>query len=166
MADRHGVTLRYRLVHPQDQRPAAVYGDYEAGERTMRLLMPLTMMNASGDAFRALKVDTTDDVLIVCDDVNLPLGTLRLRPGGGAGGHRGLESCLEALGTEQVPRLRLGVGAAAMPSDLRDYVLSPFTGAERPQAAAMAASAADACEVWVKEGIDVAMNRYNRAQGD
>ncbi len=100
----------------------------------------------------------------MCDDANLPLGTLRLRAEGGAGGHHGLQSCLEALGTERVPRLRLGVGAPDMPRDLTDFVLSPFGSDERPVVRRMVAQALEACEAWVTEGMAAAMNRYNKAQ--
>ena len=161
LAERRGAQILTRRVNAQDGRPAGVSGEYAYEGQTVQLLMPLTMMNESGDALRGLEADVKD-VLIVCDDVNLPLGTLRLRVEGGPGGHHGLQSCLEALGTEQVARLRLGVGTAELPSELHDFVLSPFDPAERPVMKSMIAQAADACEVWVKEGVEMAMNRYNR----
>ena len=163
LADRHQVQLLHRLVSPRDGRPAGVCGEYREGQETVRLLMPLTMMNESGEALRAVDVDLPS-LVVVCDDVNLPLGTIRLRPDGSAGGHHGLQSCLEVLGTEQVARLRLGVGTAEMPRDVRDFVLSPFRNAERPHMQRMVAQAADACETWVKGGIEAAMNRYNRVE--
>jgi PTH1 family peptidyl-tRNA hydrolase len=161
LAERHGVELRDRLVNPGDGRPAGVSGEYREGEQTVKLLMPLTMMNESGDVFRAAAA-APEELLIVCDDVNLPLGALRLRPQGGAGGHQGLQSCLEALGTEQVARLRVGIGTAELPSDLESFVLSPFRREERPKVKRMIEQAAEACEAWVREGIETAMNRYNR----
>ena len=163
LAKRHGVPVRTPLVHPADGRPAAVYGEYQEGGETVRLLMPLAMMNESGDALRALPTPP-QDLLIVCDDVNLPLGALRLRAQGSDGGHHGLHSCLEALGTEQVARLRVGVGVSPLPRELEAFVLSPFAPAERPAIARAVAQAADACAVWVTEGIEVAMNRCNRTQ--
>jgi PTH1 family peptidyl-tRNA hydrolase len=102
-------------------------------------------------------------LLIVCDDVNLPLGTIRLRLQGSAGGHHGLQSCLEALGTEEVPRLRIGVGVEPLPADLDGFVLSRFSSAERPIAKQAVERAALACEAWVTEGMETAMNRYNRS---
>ena len=161
LAERHGAQILNRRVNPQDGRPAGVSGDFTHAGQTVQLLMPLTMMNESGDALRGLEADVKD-VLVVCDDVNLPLGTLRLRADGGAGGHHGLQSCLEALGTEAVARLRLGVGTAELPKDLHDFVLSPVAPAERPVMKHMIAQAADACEAWVTEGVEMAMNRYNR----
>ena len=163
LAERHGAQILNRRVNPQDGRPAGVSGEFTQAGQTVQLLMPLTMMNESGDALRGLEADVKD-VLVVCDDVNLPLGTLRLRAEGGAGGHHGLQSCLEALGTDGVARLRLGVGTAELPKDLHDFVLSPVAPAERPVMKHMIAQAADACEAWVTEGVEMAMNRYNRAQ--
>ena len=163
LADRHHVQIVQRFVSPADERPAGIYGDYEDGSQAVRLLMPLTMMNESGDALKGMQVPA-QDILLICDDVNLPLGTLRLRPEGGAGGHHGMQSCLQALGTEAVPRLRLGVGVEALPSDLHDFVLSPFRSTERPLINAALAQAVEACETWTREGIEVAMNQYNRVQ--
>jgi PTH1 family peptidyl-tRNA hydrolase len=163
LAERHGVVLRERLVNPDDGRPAGVAGEYRQGEDSVRLLMPLTMMNDSGDLFKAVRSEPSD-LLIVCDDVNLPLGTIRLRALGGSGGHHGLESCLAVLETQAVARLRIGVGAAALPKDLTEFVLSPFGPSERTLVRQTVAQAADACETWVREGIEVAMNQFNRSQ--
>lgn len=133
------------------------------------LAQPQTYMNRSGHALRCL-VELREippaNLLVVYDDVHLPLGRLRLRPEGGPGGHRGIESIVENLQTIKVPRLRLGAGPAAdlaqaLPADLADLVLSPFSAEEAPVVEAMVAAAADACEVWAREGIAVAMNRFN-----
>ena len=164
LAERHQAPMQRRLVSPRDGRPAGVCGEYAEQGETVQLLMPLTMMNESGEALRVAGI-APGQLLLVCDDVNLPLGTIRLRPDGGAGGHHGLESCVEALGTEQVARLRIGVGVTALPPDLSDFVLSPFDTEERPVAMRAIEQAAEACEVWTREGVDVAMNRYNRVQG-
>ena len=163
LGDRHEITLQQSLASRTDQRPAAVCGDYLLGAEPVRLMMPLTMMNESGDALRAVEV-TPDQLLVVCDDVNLPLGTIRLRPSGGAGGHHGLASCLEALGTDSVPRLRVGVGTPELPRDLEDFVLSQFSREERPVIRQAIEQAADACEAWIANGMAVTMNQYNRAQ--
>lgn len=163
MAERHSVQIRHRMVSPVDGRPAAVSGEYRDGRETVQLLMPLTMMNESGDAMRMVEV-TGSNLLLICDDVNLPLGTIRLRPQGSAGGHHGLESCLAALGTEEIPRLRIGVGTAQLPRDLERFVLSPFSSDERPVIRQAIEQAADACVTWIKEGIEAAMNQFNKAQ--
>ena len=162
LAQKHQVRLSQSLLNPEDQRPAAVFGDYQDGNRTVRLLMPLTMMNESGDAIKALS-EPAANMLIICDDVAIPLGTIRLRPQGGGGGHNGLASCITALATEQVARLRVGVGTASTPKELREFVLSPFPSAERPLIKQAIEQAAEACEVWVREGIEAAMNRCNQA---
>ncbi len=161
-AMRHQVRIDQRVVSLADARPASVYGDYTVGAKPVRLLMPLTMMNESGEALKGSTVPL-QDLLIVCDDVNLPLGTIRLRPQGGAGGHHGLESCCEVLGTEEVPRLRVGVGIESLPRNLEDFVLSPFQASEWPLVKRAVEQAAEACDSWITEGIDVAMNRYNTA---
>ena len=157
------VTLSQRLVNLTDQRPAAVAGTYQDGETTVRLVLPLTMMNESGEALVAIEAKPAE-LLLVCDDVNLPLGALRLRPQGGAGGHHGLESCLGALGTEAAARLRIGVGVEPLPRDLHDFVLSEFRPEERPAITRALEQAAEACQVWAMEGLEVAMNRFNTVQ--
>ena len=129
---------------------------------SVQLLQPQTMMNHSGVSLIPLaKQASPQDLLIVCDDVNIPLGTLRVRASGGPGGHHGLESCLAHLGTEDVPRLRVGVGRASMPNDLTGFVLSAFDREERPQLEEALSRAVEACEVWIEDGIHAAMNRTN-----
>ncbi|MGH9379226.1 MAG: aminoacyl-tRNA hydrolase [Thermoanaerobaculia bacterium] len=132
------------------------------------LVQPQTYMNRSGYALRCLterEASPPERLLVVYDEVSLPLGRLRLRPSGGPGGHRGIESVLQNLRSERVPRLRLGIApeAAGVSGDeLVDYVLMPWRADERPAAEEMVGRAADACECWLAEGIDEAMNRYNR----
>ena len=163
LAEQRSVRVEQRQLNPIDGRPAAVYGDYTLHGHEIRLLMPLMMMNESGEALRQLPVSPTD-VLVICDDVNLPLGTLRLRSSGGAGGHHGLESCLGTLGTENVPRLRIGVASGPLPKDLTDFVLTRFTADERPTIREAIHQATEAAELWAHEGMDAAMHRYNRTQ--
>jgi peptidyl-tRNA hydrolase, PTH1 family len=130
------------------------------------LAQPQTYMNRSGWAARCL-VEThgiePPDVLVVYDEVALPLGRLRLRKSGSPGGHRGLESVIENLRTDEVPRLRLGIAPEEPPrgEDLVEFVLSPFLPQEREAVAAMVQRAADACEVWLKDGPDAAMQKFN-----
>ena len=131
------------------------------------LVMPQTFMNRSGFALRCLaerhQLDT-ESILVVYDEVHLPLGTLRLRPKGSPAGHRGLESILENLGTDLVPRLRFGVGSQDGPpngADLVDFVLSGFEEAEQEDVDTMIRRAADACETWAAEGTEAAMQRFN-----
>jgi PTH1 family peptidyl-tRNA hydrolase len=131
------------------------------------LALPQTFMNRSGYTARCLMERhgfTPPSVLVVLDEIALPLGRLRFRPSGSPGGHRGLESILESLQSDAVARLRLGVREGDAPvtgEGLADYVLSPFSPAAEEQVVEMVARGADACECWLREGIDRAMARFN-----
>jgi PTH1 family peptidyl-tRNA hydrolase len=133
---------------------------------SMDLVKPQTFMNRSGHAVRCL-VDRhgyqPGNILVVYDDIDLPLGTLRLRPGGSPGGHRGLASVIESLRTDRVPRLRLGIapGAGASAGDLAEFVLQGFEPAERAVVERQVERAADACEAWLEQGVESAMNAFN-----
>ena len=136
------------------------------GEREAILAKPKTFMNLSGEAVGRIaafhKIDPAD-VLIVVDDVQLPLGRLRCRPSGSAGGHNGLKSVIQHLGSQDFPRLRVGVGRGDPQWDLADHVLSPFQGGEQESARQAVARAADAVEVFLQDGIGAAMNQFNAA---
>jgi len=128
------------------------------------LLCPHTYMNRSGASVLAArdfyKLESAD-LLIVCDDFNLPLGKLRLRPKGSAGGQKGLQDIFRCLGTQQVPRLRIGIGSPPGQWDVADYVLSKFTSEELPTIERAVARAADAATDWMRSGIEACMNQYN-----
>jgi len=130
------------------------------------LTKPLTFMNLSGDAVAAMaryyKVETPD-LLIVCDDVNLPLGRLRVRGSGTEGGHNGLRSMAAMLGTIDYPRLRIGVGRGDLRRDMADHVLARFEPEEEPGIEAAVARAADAVETWIDDGLAKTMNVFNRS---
>ena len=162
LARRVRVALRHRLT--RGRHVAARYGDWPCGEGVARLLLPQMMMNASGEALAHLQEwrVTPTEVLVVCDDVNLPLGTLRLRARGGAGGHHGLASCLTTLQTEAVPRLRVGIGIEPLPKDLTEFVLSPFHTEERAMMRQTMGRAAEVCQVWAQDGLEVARNQMSR----
>ncbi len=127
------------------------------------LLEPQTFMNLSGQAVSTAvgfyRLDLVE-MLVICDDFNLPLGQLRLRTGGSHGGHNGLRSVIEHLGTEEFPRMRLGVGPVAG-KDTVDFCLAKFRPGEEAAVAEMVARAADAAQVWLESGIEEAMNRFN-----
>lgn len=131
------------------------------------LAKPLTFMNLSGHAvgevLRFYKIDLAD-LLIVVDDTNLELGRLRARPSGSAGGHNGLKSIIGAFGTEDFARLRVGVGRGDARRDLADHVLAKFDPEERTIVAEAVGRAADAAELFVAEGIQPVMNRFNRKE--
>jgi|SRR5215510_12466273 len=131
------------------------------------LVKPTTFMNESGRAVSAVTAFykiKPEDVLIVFDEAQLPLGRLRLRPSGSAGGHNGLKSVIEHVGSN-LPRLRIGVDRGHPDTDLSDRVLSRFPTSERETIEAAICRAADAVQSWNDFGIDVAMNRFN-AKGD
>jgi PTH1 family peptidyl-tRNA hydrolase len=134
-----------------------------AGQRAL-LLWPHTLMNRSGQSVSAA-VKFYDlplaEVLVVGDDFNLPLGTLRFRSQGSAGGQKGLKNIIERLGSDEVPRLRIGIGPVPAAWDPADFVLSRFGADERPTIAEAIERAADGAECWVAEGILASMNRYN-----
>ena len=131
------------------------------------LAKPLTFMNLSGhavgDLLRFFKVDFSG-LFVVVDDVNLELGRLRTRATGSAGGHNGLKSLIEQLGTEDFARLRIGVGRGHARRDLADHVLATFDREERAAVAEAVGRAADAVELFVAEGIAPVMNRFNRKE--
>jgi PTH1 family peptidyl-tRNA hydrolase len=139
-------------------------GRGKAGRFEALLVKPQQYMNRSGLAVKAVLSEGWNPgrVLVVYDDVYLPLGTLRLRPSGGPGGHNGLESVIEAAGTTSVPRLRIGVGPAPASADLKEYVLEPFTGDEREIVPRVIEAASQAAHDAVALGLTEAMNRWNR----
>lgn len=134
-----------------------------AGQKVL-LLTPLTYMNLSGASVLAArdfyKIELPD-ILVVCDDFNLPLGKLRVRAKGTAGGQNGLANILERLGTDDVPRLRIGIGTPPAGRDAAGYVLGRFAKDEQPVIAEALDRAAAAAATWVDLGIAEAMNKYN-----
>jgi PTH1 family peptidyl-tRNA hydrolase len=138
-----------------------------AGRRVL-LLKPTTYMNRSGKSVLAVcqfYEIPPGNMLVVLDDVDLPLGRIRLRPGGSAGGHKGLADVLNRLDEMEVPRLRLGIGK--VDSELTvGHVLSHFAAGELPTAQQVVNRAADASECWLTQGLDAAMNEYNRPLPD
>ncbi len=134
------------------------------GEKVL-LLKPLTYMNLSGDSVAQAarnNADSPADILIVYDEVDLPLGALRLRKLGSAGTHNGMKSVVERLGTDEVPRLRMGVGAEAAKGERVAHVLGKFRPDEREAIEQAIERAVDACMCFIKEGLDAAMNRFNK----
>ncbi|MBI3318092.1 MAG: aminoacyl-tRNA hydrolase [Candidatus Omnitrophica bacterium] len=141
----------------------------DAAGEAVRLVLPQTMMNRSGEAVASLLQRwrlETESVLVICDDLSLPLGKIRLRKSGSDGGHRGLRSILEKVGSEGVPRLRIGIRGAEMPSgELTPFVLEPFAAGEKRKLEGVLQLAEEAVSTWVKEGLTSAMNRFNKKAG-
>jgi peptidyl-tRNA hydrolase, PTH1 family len=159
VAERHQATFG---AAPAD----ALEARWRIGDEVVLLVKPLTFMNLSGEAVGALcryyRVDVAD-VLVVCDDVNLPLGRLRARAAGTEGGHNGLRSIAQHLGTTEYARLRIGVGRGDERRDLADHVLSRFEPEEQTEIREALVRSAEAVEDWVGRGLAFMMNAYNRA---
>jgi PTH1 family peptidyl-tRNA hydrolase len=159
LAAKHGLT-----VAKLEQR-ALVGGGSIAGKRVL-LAKPQTFMNVSGDSVGPLahfyKIPT-EQILIICDDLDIPFGTLRLRKSGSSGGQNGMKHILQRLGTQDINRIRVGIGRPPGRMNPADYVLTPFKGEEEIGAVEMIDRAIKATETWLTEGIDAAMNRYNGA---
>lgn len=133
------------------------------GQRAL-LLSPLTYMNQSGLSVveaRAFYKLPDEDLLVICDDLNLPLAKLRFRARGSSGGQKGLDDIVGRLGTEEFARLRIGIGGPPPGWDWADYVLSRFSEDEIPVVEQAVTEAADAVVVWAREGVESCMNRYN-----
>ena len=136
------------------------------GDETVLLMKPQTYMNLSGEAVgqaaRFYKIPP-ERILVVSDDISLPVGALRIRPGGSAGGHNGLKNIISVLGTEAFPRIRMGVGAPPHPDyEMLDWVLSAFHDQDAVDMADAASRAADAVECYIGQGAEKAMNRYSQ----
>jgi len=141
-------------------------GEGSIGREKVVLVRPLTFMNASGECVAAVvKHYQSDlrDLLVVCDDVALDLGRLRVRRAGSAGGHNGLRSIIHLLHSQEFARLRLGVGEPPEGMDMMSYVLSPFRRREWPTVHEVLDRAAQAVETWIYYGAEEAMNRFNQS---
>jgi peptidyl-tRNA hydrolase, PTH1 family len=148
---------------PKGRFQGAVVEADLGGQKTL-LLSPTTFMNLSGASVQEAKSFfklAEEDLLIICDDLNLPVGKLRFRARGSSGGQKGLEDIIRRLASEEFARLRIGVGTAPEGWDWANYVLSKFTAEEQPVIEQAVRLAADAVAVWAREGIEFCMNQYN-----
>jgi peptidyl-tRNA hydrolase, PTH1 family len=158
LARKHGLTFG------KTESRALVASGTILGKRVL-LAKPLTYMNVSGEAVAPLarfyKVEPSQ-ILVIHDDLDIPPGTLRLRKSGSAGGQNGLKHILERMGTQEIPRLRVGIGRPPGRMDPAAFVLTPFTrGDEEITAAEAVDRATKTIEVWLTDGIELAMSRYN-----
>jgi PTH1 family peptidyl-tRNA hydrolase len=158
LARRHGIAVNKRNFK-------AVYGEGTIGGERVLLTRPMTYMNASGEAVAALaryyKLEPSE-IIVALDEINLPVGRIRLRYKGSAGGQNGMASVIQHLGTQDVPRIRIGVGGAR-PGNMVGHVLGRFRPEELPLMQEAYERAADAVECALAEGFEMAMNRFNLA---
>lgn len=163
---------RWRLSDAWREKFEALHVRTTVADEAVIIAKPLTFMNLSGQAVAGLagfyKIDPAD-VLVVTDDVALPLGRLRARPEGSAGGHNGLKSIIQHLGTQTFPRVRVGIGRGddvtkGQRRELSDHVLGRFEPAERDAVSAAVLRAADASERFLSDGIDRVMSAFNAAE--
>lgn len=154
---------RHNLSFGRTERKAKVADGMIAGKRVL-VAKPQTYMNASGEAVRALvdfyKLDT-DALIVISDDLDIPLGTLRLRKTGSHGGQNGVRSIIQHLGTQEFARVRCGIGRPPGKMDPAAYVLRPFAGDDAILAMQVVSKAADSVETWLRDGLEIAMTRYN-----
>jgi PTH1 family peptidyl-tRNA hydrolase len=159
LASGEGIRIRSREAHSR-------VGRGTIGAHRVLLALPQTYMNASGEAVQALceknGIDP-QDLCVVFDDIDLPLGSLRMRARGSAGGQKGIRSIIERLGTSDFPRLRVGIRGErySRERDLADYVLEPFAKGEREIFEDSLDRAVDALRIWLEDGVDAAMRRAN-----
>lgn len=158
------VLSRKYAIPLERRRSSAIIGEGAIANRPVALVKPRTYVNRSGAAIRYLQARyalQADKLLIVCDDINLPPGKLRLRPKGSAGGHNGLKSIIEAAGSQAFPRLRIGVGQPADGAGQIEHVIGPMPPDEREVLDAAVERAADAIACLLAEGIQETMSRFN-----
>jgi len=148
------------------QKHKALLAEARINQERVQLAKPLTFMNLSGEAVgelaRYYKIDLAD-ILVIYDDLDLEVGKLRLRPRGQSGGHKGMASVMEHLRSEQVARLKIGIGRPEHGGDTIRYVLSPFDDRQWQELETVWERVLQAVEVWLREGLETAMNRFNGA---
>jgi PTH1 family peptidyl-tRNA hydrolase len=159
LADIHGLSFA------RHKKAKARVAEGQIGERPVILAKPQAFMNLSGKTVLRLSREREippECILVVCDDLDLPLGRLRIRPQGGSGGHKGLRSIIELLGSQDFARLRVGIDRPAGSLDPAEYVLQPFAQEDRALITETLARAVEAVESWLADGIVAAMDRFNR----
>jgi PTH1 family peptidyl-tRNA hydrolase len=164
LAKRHNLEFnrfqkRARLAIGRVRSPAG-------SEQRVLVAKPMAYMNASGEAVAPLAAFykiAPADILVVFDDLDLPVGRIRLRPNGGAGGQKGMQSIIKHLNSEAFPRLRVGIGRPPGQMDPAAYVLRPFSSDQEAEMTFVRMRAADAIEAWLSSGIEAAMNQFNPA---
>lgn len=154
----------WRIALKSDRRTCSLSGRRSIRGQEAVLAMPLTFMNLSGPAVRALcKKYGTEvcDLLVVCDDLDLELGRIKIRPSGSAGGHRGLQSIIDSLGASDFCRLRIGIDRPPAGRDAAEYVLSAFARRQQPQLKEAIGRSCLCCQSWLTDGMVKTMNIFN-----
>jgi len=163
LAERHGLRFDGK------QHKARVASGTLAGERVV-LAKPFTFMNSSGQSVASLvhwyKIEPSHELLVIYDELDLPFGTLRMRPGGSAGGHNGMKSIIQMLGTQSFPRLRVGIGRPPHGGETKSWVLNNWGRGEAEALPDIYARVADAVESFVRDGVLLAMNRVNHPRAN
>lgn len=156
---------KHKIALKKDRDAFSLSGKGKICGQDALLAVPLTFMNLSGKAIAALirkyKLHLKD-ILVVCDDLDLELGRIRIKDSGSSGGHGGLKSIIDRLKTQGVIRLRIGIGRPSLNQDVSDYVLSSFSKADKKRLKDSLKSAAACCEFWISQGITKSMNIFNR----
>ena len=159
-----GFASKFRIKFDKHEK-SAITGQGRVAGGSVLVAKPLTYMNLSGDSVRLLVnayADSAEDLVVVFDDVDLPLGKLRIKPNGGPGTHNGMRSIVQCLGTENFARLRIGIGGVDSSGRLRDYVLGEIAADERPVIDRAIARSVDALLLFARGDIKRAMNEFNR----
>ncbi len=176
-ATRHNVGFRcvdalaaaHRLEWARRKKSKARVAEGRIAGRAVLLAKPQTYMNLSGSSVQGLAAFykiPPERILVIFDDLDIPLGTLRIRPKGGSGGHKGMADIIRKLGTQDFPRIRFGISRPPERMDPAAYVLQPFRAEELPLVARTVERVVQTVETWLAEGINAAMNRYNGAEAN
>jgi peptidyl-tRNA hydrolase, PTH1 family len=151
-------------VNVSKYKSKALIGEYRKSHEKVVLVKPQTYMNLSGNAVRSVyqfyKLPI-EQLLVIYDDLDLPFGFIRIRKSGGSSGQKGMKSIIEQLGTEEFPRIRVGIGRPPGKMNSVDFILNKFKSLENKELSIILDTCADAVECFIEKGIDAAMNRYN-----
>jgi len=161
----NGLAKEYKIKFRRDKSALYKEGRGRREGREFILSYPLVFMNLSGGSLASLikkyKIQL-EDLLVVCDDLDLGLGEIRIRPSGSSAGHRGIKSIIEHLKSDSFPRLRVGIGRPASKTEIKDFVLSKFKAKEAEAVSEALEEAIQCCKIWLIRGIKESMNQFNR----
>ena len=160
----NGLAKKHKIKLKRDKDTFSKRGKGKIKGRDLILAQPLVFMNLSGKSIARLVSKFNiplDNFLVIHDDLDLALGIIRIRDSGGSAGHKGLKSVIDSIGTQDFPRLRIGIGKAVPKNKIKNYVLSPFSREEKNRLKKSVDEAVNCCETWIREGIIRAMNQFN-----